>query len=57
MDPTPTPRLDDGPAPTGNPVYDQLPAAIRAYMPLRNWLWLSDREKAELEERETTPDW
>jgi hypothetical protein len=57
MDLTPTPKLDDGPAPTGAAEYDALPAAIRAYLPLREWLWLSDGEKAHLEQSETEPDW
>jgi hypothetical protein len=48
---------DDGPAPTGTAQYDQLPAGIRRTLSLREWLWLSDYEKATLEQTETEPDW
>ena len=56
---TPTLRSndDDGPSPTGTPQYDQLPAGIRRALTLREWLWLSDHEKATLEQTETEPDW
>lgn len=36
--------------------YDDLPEAIKATLPQREWLWLSDGEKARLIQTETEPD-
>lgn len=41
---------------SGNDDYDQLPAAIRAELSLREWLWLSDLEKTLLVQRMTEPE-
>ncbi|WP_155522418.1 hypothetical protein [Pseudomethylobacillus aquaticus] len=40
---------------SGNP-YDSLPEPIKAIYTLKEWLWLSDREKATLIESECAPD-
>lgn len=42
---------------TGNQEYDQLPTAIRHAYALKQYLWLSDAEKASLVQRETEPEW
>lgn len=59
--PQPIPMLqtssDDRAPVSGNADYDALPVAIRCALPVKNWLWLSDREKAHLEQTETEPDW
>lgn len=36
--------------------YDELPEVIKATMPHREWLWLSDAEKARLIQDETEPE-
>lgn len=36
--------------------YAQLPEAIKTTMSEREWLWLSDREKATLQQDETEPE-
>lgn len=37
--------------------YADLPESIRATYPYDEWVWLSDEEKATLEQRETEPEW
>lgn len=37
--------------------YKALPEGIKAYVSLKEWLWLSDAEKARLVQTETEPDW
>lgn len=36
--------------------YDALPESIKAVYSRKEWLWLSDAEKASLEQRETEPE-
>jgi hypothetical protein len=36
--------------------YDALPEPIKAALPQREWLWLSDAEKARLIQDETEPE-
>lgn len=36
--------------------YEELPDAIRAIYTEKEWLWLSDAEKATLVQRETEPE-
>lgn len=43
--------------PTGNRDYDELPAAIKLHLTLREYLWLSDAEKAGLVRDLTEPPW
>lgn len=47
---------DELPA-TGNEDYDKLPVSIRQMYGLKQYLWLSDAEKASLVTRETEPEW
>lgn len=43
--------------PSNSPAgYDALPESIRAYISPREYLWLSDAEKARLLQDETEPD-
>lgn len=42
---------------SGNDSYDSLPASVRLQFTLKEWLWLSDREKATLVQQETEPEW
>ena len=37
--------------------YDQLPESIRQYYSRREYLWLTDAQKADLMQRETEPEW
>ena len=37
--------------------YDTLPEAIKAVISPKEYLWLSDAEKARLIETETEPEW
>lgn len=37
--------------------YDQLPACIRQYYSRREYLWLTDDQKAHLTEDNTEPEW
>lgn len=37
--------------------YRALPESIKAYVSLKEWLWLSDTEKARLVQTETEPEW
>lgn len=39
-----------------NAGYDELPDAVRSSYTEQQWLWLSDREKATLTQRETEPE-
>jgi hypothetical protein len=41
---------------SGNYEYDRLPESIKAVYSLKEWLWLSAREKQTLEQRETEPE-
>lgn len=36
--------------------YSELPEAIRAVFSEKEYLWLSEKEKAELQQRETEPE-
>lgn len=36
--------------------YDELPEAIRAWITRKEWLWLSDREKATYVQEATEPE-
>ena len=36
--------------------YDKLPASVKATMTREGWMWLSDREKADLVITECEPD-
>lgn len=47
------PELD---AALNSRAYDELPEAIKQTMPRREWLWLSDAEKARLIQDETEPE-
>lgn len=46
-------RMSTGQAPAG---YDELPAFIKARFSEKEWLWLSDGEKARLVQTETEPE-
>lgn len=52
MEPGDIPELP----PTGMPDYDALPRAIREQHPPEGWLWLTDAEKARLQQTETEPE-
>lgn len=44
--------------PTDSPdPYDKLGDALQQYYTRQEWLWLSDAEKARLEQTETEPEW
>ena len=36
--------------------YDRLPEAVRQYYSRNEWSWLSDKQKANLEQTETEPE-
>jgi len=42
---------------TGNKRYDELPEAIKGMYSLKEYMWLSDRDKNNLVQSETEPDW
>jgi hypothetical protein len=42
---------------TGNRQYDELPAGVKMHLTLREYLWLSDAEKANLVQSSTEPEW
>lgn len=42
---------------TGYIEYDRLPEAIKGQYRLKEWLWLSAKEKAALQQRETEPEY
>jgi len=42
---------------SGNESYDSLPASVRLSFTLKEWMWLSDLEKATLVRQETEPEW
>ena len=44
-------------APSGIDGYDDLPASIRGSITPKEWLWLSDLDKATLVRQETEPEW
>ena len=45
------------PIPTGEcAAYHELPESIKATLSYSQWLWLSDSEKARLEQTETEPE-
>lgn len=42
---------------TGYADYDALPDAIKQHYTLKEWLWLTDSQKAGLVQAETGPEW
>lgn len=40
-----------------HPEYHALPQSIKDSHTLKEWLWLSDHQKATLVQRETEPEW
>ena len=41
---------------TSNPEYDNLPECVKQYYTLKQWLWLSSQQKADLLQENTEPD-
>jgi len=49
--------MADASSPQGNSDYDALPEPIKMVVSQREYLWLSDDEKARLEQDLTEPEW